>query len=659
MADEKIQYIVETKYEGEDDLRRAVVAIERVTQEGERATAAANKGASQQRFGWTELRSQVELAGQALQQIGRVAGQVWTALGEGAANLRQEEIFSNLAESIGTTADALEQKLGAATKGMVDDASLIKGASDLISLGLADNEDKAVRLSAVIGALGWDMQVLTLTLANNSTMRLDSLGLAMEDVKNRAEELKKAGHDADEAFDLAVIEAGEAKMRLLGDASESTAGKLQQLQVIAANVATTMKTQFARGVGEGLGEMTSQADLLGDAIERAGGNLAYAFGSGAGTTASVAAVVGGIKVLEQDLRNLGGPSADFIAAWKEANEELDFGRNMADPQRLQANLTLYGMLLAEVTRLQQAEDQRQWRLDHPRPTWTDLGMSGRPTRDNRAVTPPPIPADLTQGYWGYAEAAHAVNEEMLAQSELAIRVRDAWDAYATAMTEHGGDLFAGFLADAQNAADNGEQFAFDLEAAMFAAADAAGAGVGPLSDIAVQLGLIDEATAAALQDATAQQVIADNLAQSARDGKIAWEDYTAAVEHAIDVYEGRSYVVDLGPRDMPEPEDRGYRAGYNEDFTADTPGGNLVILEADNQAVLDAVSEAQGVVNGFISPEQAYKATMDLDIQQVIDGTGEATRLINGVPARKLITIEWAQTGEDVVGALRAMGLIR
>ena len=134
---------------------------------------------------------------------GQVAGAAWDALGGGAAQLRQEDMFGSLAESIGTTADALEDRLGTATKGLVDDAALIKGASDLISLGLADNEDKAVRLSAVMGALNWDMQVLTLTLANNSMMRLDALGLAMEDIKTRSEALKEAGMNADEAFDLA------------------------------------------------------------------------------------------------------------------------------------------------------------------------------------------------------------------------------------------------------------------------------------------------------------------------------------------------------------------------------------------------------------------------------------------------------------------------
>jgi hypothetical protein len=195
---------------------------------------------------------------------------------------------------------------------------------------------------------------------------------------------------------------------------------------------------------------------------------------------------------------------------------------------------------------------------------------------------------------------------------------------------------------------------------MLAAVDSAGAGVGPLSDIAVELGLIDEATAAMLESTTAHEVIAQNIAQAAADGKIAWEDYVTTVEHAIDVYEGRARVVDLGPRTAPEMEDRGYRAGYQEDQQADAPGaGAAVILQADNQAVLDAVSEAKGVVDGFITPEQAYQATMELNIQGVIDGTDEATRLIQGVPARKLITIEWAQSGTDVVAALRAMGLIQ
>ena len=660
MADERIEYIVETRFEGEDDLRQAANAIERVGQAGERAVETANKSASKQKFGWTELKSQVDLATQALEKVGQVAGAAWTALNEGAAQLRQEEVFANLAESIGTTADVLEDRLGTATKGLVDDASLIKGASDLISLGLADNEDKAVRLSAVMGALNWDMQVLTLTLANNSMMRLDALGLSMEDIKTRAAGLKQAGMDADAAFDLAVIEAGEAKMRLLGDASQSTAGQLQQLEVVAKNVSTTIKTEFARGVGEGVGQLTGQVDLLGEAIEKAGGRWAYSFGSGAGTAASLVGVVGGIEALKQELIGMGGASADFAAYWTELNDSLDFGDNMTDPQRLEANLALYAALRAEVLELQNAEERRQLsnELNSRRTTWDDFG--GRPTRDNRAPVLPRIPPDLTSGYWGYDAALNAVNEELLAQSSLAATVRDAWSEYATAMTERGGDMFVGFLEEAQAAKEAGETWAYDLDAAMIAAVDSAGAGVGPLSDIAVELGLIDEATAAMLESTTAHEVIAQNIAQAAADGKIAWEDYVTTVEHAIDVYEGRARVVDLGPRAAPEMEDRGYRAGYQEDQQADAPGaGAAVILQADNQAVLDAVSEAKGVVDGFITPEQAYQATMELNIQGVIDGTDEATRLIQGVPARKLITIEWAQSGTDVVAALRAMGLIQ
>ena len=660
MADERIEYIVETRFEGEDDLRQAANAIERVGQAGERAVETANKSASKQKFGWTELKSQVDLATQALEKVGQVAGAAWTALNEGAAQLRQEEVFANLAESIGTTADVLEDRLGTATKGLVDDASLIKGASDLISLGLADNEDKAVRLSAVMGALNWDMQVLTLTLANNSMMRLDALGLSMEDIKTRAAGLKQAGMDADAAFDLAVIEAGEAKMRLLGDASQSTAGQLQQLEVVAKNVSTTIKTEFARGVGEGVGQLTGQVDLLGEAIEKAGGRWAYAFGSGAGTAASLVGVVGGIEALKQELIGMGGASADFAAYWTELNDSLDFGDNMTDPQRLEANLALYAALRAEVLELQNAEERRQLsnELNSRRTTWDDFG--GRPTRDNRAPVLPRIPPDLTSGYWGYDAALNAVNEELLAQSSLAATVRDAWSEYAAAMTERGGDMFVGFLEEAQAAKEAGETWAYDLDAAMIAAVDSAGAGVGPLSDIAVELGLIDEATAAMLESTTAHEVIAQNIAQAAADGKIAWEDYVTTVEHAIDVYEGRARVVDLGPRAAPEMEDRGYRAGYQEDQQADAPGaGAAVILQADNQAVLDAVSEAKGVVDGFITPEQAYQATMELNIQGVIDGTDEATRLIQGVPARKLITIEWAQSGTDVVAALRAMGLIQ
>ena len=106
-------------------------------------------------------------------------------------------------------------KLREATGGMMSDAALMESAAGIMSLGLAKTEDGVVRLATVVGELGWDMQQVILTMANNSKMRLDALGLSVEDVTERAKKLQDAGMSMDQAFDMAVIEAGEAKIKLL------------------------------------------------------------------------------------------------------------------------------------------------------------------------------------------------------------------------------------------------------------------------------------------------------------------------------------------------------------------------------------------------------------------------------------------------------------
>ena len=47
-----------------------------------------------------------------------------------------------------------------------------------------------------------------------------------------------------------------------------------------------------------------------------------------------------------------------------------------------------------------------------------------------------------------------------------------------------------------------------------------------------------------------------------------------------------------------------------------------------------------------------------MDINAVIDGATEASRLIGSIPDTKTMTIRWEQSGADVIAALRALGII-
>ena len=204
--------------------------------------------------------------------IQRAVQGAWDVLQDGAALELANSRFENLAASIGTTAGALKGDMGEATQGMMSNAQMVASASDIISLGLAGSGEEVVRLSSLVGQLGWDMQTLTLTMANDSMLRLDALGLSMTDVKERLEALKAAGMDADKAFDLAVIEAGEAKIQLLGSAAETSAGKMQKATASIANLTDALKIQAVQiadtiGLFEVLNNFAATADMRSTLID--------------------------------------------------------------------------------------------------------------------------------------------------------------------------------------------------------------------------------------------------------------------------------------------------------------------------------------------------------------------------------------------------------
>lgn len=220
-----------------------------------------------QELGKTETTSKKTQAplkglGQQLEKITSTAGMVTGAVGlatvalgqmynqakQGAALELAEDRFDNLAESIDTTAESLLTNMDRATAGMLSDAEMIASASQIISLGLADTEEGVVDLASLIGQLGWDMTQVIMTFANNSTMRLDALGLSVEDVTNRAKALEAQGHSMDEAFDLAVIEAGKAKLELLGSAADTSAGSFERLEAWWQNVTNAAKQTVAEGL---------------------------------------------------------------------------------------------------------------------------------------------------------------------------------------------------------------------------------------------------------------------------------------------------------------------------------------------------------------------------------------------------------------------------
>lgn len=222
---------------------------------------------------FTEMASKMNVVNQALSMTAQTFGQVWSVLEQGAALNLAAERFDNLTASIGTTSDALLNDLGKATGGMMGNAEMIASASQIISLGLADNQKDVVDLAGLVSNLGWDMQQVIMTFANNSKMRLDALGISLTDVEQRAKALEAQGYNTDKAFDMAVIQAGQAKLELLGSAADTGAGAMKRLEVATEDMKTSLLGFIAMRSEGAIVGLANTIDAVGQASDRGHSNL--------------------------------------------------------------------------------------------------------------------------------------------------------------------------------------------------------------------------------------------------------------------------------------------------------------------------------------------------------------------------------------------------
>lgn len=219
MASERLQIIIDAEWKGKGDVQQANRDLQNMD------GAAKKSGGSM-----LNLAGKVAQFAQVAGAAAAGAGLAWKIIGQGAELELATQRFDNLTRSVGSTADAMLDDLSRASGGMMTNADMIASASQIISLGLADNQQDVVDLASLVSQLGWDMQQVIMTFANNSKMRLDALGLSVTDVEERAKRLEAQGYDTDKAFDLAVIQAGQAKLELLGSAANTSAGGMERLK---------------------------------------------------------------------------------------------------------------------------------------------------------------------------------------------------------------------------------------------------------------------------------------------------------------------------------------------------------------------------------------------------------------------------------------------
>ena len=190
---------------------------------------------------------------------------------EGAQLLLTEERFNRLAESIGTTGDVLAEELDIALKGTMSTMEGMALATDFLSLGLVKNQEEAIRLTKVAGDLGMNMNQLVLTLTNQTTMRFDSLGVAVDGFQEKVDKLKEAGYAADEAFRLAFVEQAEDQIAKVGAVADTAAGEFMQLKSAWTDYVDATKKGLAEAIVPAIRLINDSRDaqeLMNEVVEK-------------------------------------------------------------------------------------------------------------------------------------------------------------------------------------------------------------------------------------------------------------------------------------------------------------------------------------------------------------------------------------------------------
>jgi len=192
--------------------------------------------------------------------------------------------FENLTADIGTTADAMLERLRPATMGTLRDFELMNAANKLMAMGLADSVESAASMAEMAVTLGAAMGVeagpaienFTLMLANQSIPRLDTYGISSGKVRERILELMDAteGMTREQAFMIATMEEGEKAMGRVGDISGTTVVTMAQLKTTVGNLKDSIGTALLPVLAAVLKPLAAWATEHGPAIQAWGEEFA-------------------------------------------------------------------------------------------------------------------------------------------------------------------------------------------------------------------------------------------------------------------------------------------------------------------------------------------------------------------------------------------------
>lgn len=496
------------------------------------------------------------IAGQAFGVVKGAAEAAYAELQRGGELLKIAGQFETLTQKVGSTADAMLGKLKEATRGMVSDAELMASATQIISLGLAKTEEDTIRLATVVAGLGLDMQQVIMTFANDSKMRLDALGLSVEWVDQKVEELKAQGFEGD-AFDQAVLLGLEERYGELGVSVDSVAGAMARLEAAAADARDAFSMAFAEGLAE---ELAGSADAI--------GSMSAAF---AGMAASVGGIMSG---------GLGDALQVFVTMGVQIqalDSALEKGIiTQAEYERQMARVVTGGTISSAMFR-QMSERASLYRIDQK-----NLALQLEETAEAQDVLtrtvsgmPPVVAAAMAAGeayakslqnqaYWmaQYRAQVDAIEGARMfsgsgarsagaMDSSVAGYIARAERAYAPGDDDLARQFFGGYVSEAQRVMDANAQLnssflsLYDIIrrggelpdpfTAMFESAARAGASIGTVLDLGEAIGRdrgqMEQAAKASFQQEFAGQ-LGQRIAQgmSIEDALREMEEFNQALE---------------------------------------------------------------------------------------------------------------------------------
>ena len=672
---DRVSYEVAARFTGEGELRRGAAEFDRLADKSKAALSTTTAGGPIAAAGnaWRGMATGLAVASAAFVGVGLAAQQAYATLRAGAELQTTTERFGKLAASIGTTADVMLGKLREATKGMISDAELMASASGIVSLRLAENEDQVVRLATVVGTLGWDMQQVILTFANLSTMRLDALGLSVEEVKNKQKELMDQGMSTAAAFKEAVIQAGEARLEVGGVSDAEAAFKR----------AEAAATNFKNSVLESIVVTLDQAGAF-EALSKAATDIS----SWQAFSANIWELKEAGRITTDELHELTRVYSEQAPAV--ANAKLETMLMVDTQTELQVALSDTDYALEANAAMMDswavnAAIKAQWAAEQV--ILANTAIFNALMGYGQEVDPEAwFGGGADFDYMAAGAAAGAANARQRAlQAQRDEIMRQAgqpgslgfmygqryggWDGRTGAEARRGfdeaGEAARGYGQalsyvdeEAQKAADAHSRFLSSFNQELRAAPEDGLYNAEGVANVeAVNKALYEQVAAAGASAATLALL-------GVATGQFTQEQAEAALKAAVLQEQIRAIAASVAAGDLSIGDALGQLNQAREALDASNlaavagtgEGGVSIAVTADTSTAETNLDGSAAQLDALTSEE--YIATVGMDINAVIEGTTEAGRLISSLPDTKTLTIRWEQSGADVIAALRALGII-